>query len=61
MSIMLETVEKSKKAFKVIKTYCQFNPLIKISEDDMLRLFEKELPHEDIFQFFMIKVLKLYV
>jgi fructokinase len=41
-----------KKAFKVIKNYCQFNPLIKISEDDMLRLFEKELPHEDIFKFF---------
>lgn len=41
-----------KKAFKVIKTYCQFNPLIKISEDDMLRLFEKELPHEEIFEFF---------
>lgn len=39
-------------AFQVIKTYCSFNPLIKISEDDMLRLFEKELPHEDIFNFF---------
>tara|TARA_R110002167_G_scaffold354653_1_gene568630 strand:- start:815 stop:1756 length:942 start_codon:yes stop_codon:yes gene_type:complete len=39
-------------ALKVIKTYCSFNPLIKISEDDMLRLFEKELPHEEIFKFF---------
>lgn len=39
-------------AFHVIKSYCRFNPLIKISEDDMLRLFEKELPHEDIFDFF---------
>lgn len=39
-------------ALHVIKTYCKFNPLIKISEDDMLRLFEKELPHEEIFQFF---------
>jgi fructokinase len=39
-------------AFQVIKTYCSFNPLIKISEDDMLRLFEKELPHEEIFEFF---------
>ena len=39
-------------AFQVIKTYCSFNPLIKISEDDMLRLFENELPHEDIFNFF---------
>ena len=39
-------------ALKVIKTYCSFNPLIKISEDDMLRLFDKELPHEEIFEFF---------
>jgi fructokinase len=44
--------KSQKKAFQVIKTYCQFNPLIKISEDDMLRLFEKELPHQEIFQFF---------
>jgi fructokinase len=44
--------KSQKKAFKVIKNYCQFNPLIKISEDDMLRLFEKELPHEEIFDFF---------
>jgi fructokinase len=44
--------KSQKKAFKVIKTYCQFNPLIKISEDDMLRLFEKELPHDEIFEFF---------
>lgn len=39
-------------ALEVIKSYCKFNPLVKISEDDMLRLFEKELPHEDIFEFF---------
>ncbi|WP_246067679.1 carbohydrate kinase family protein [Changchengzhania lutea] len=39
-------------ALKVIKAYCKFNPLVKISEDDMLRLFDKELPHEDIFNFF---------
>ena len=44
--------KSQKRAFKVIKTYCQFNPLIKISEDDMLRLFEKELPHKEIFEFF---------
>ena len=44
--------KSQEKAFKVIKTYCQFNPLIKISEDDMLRLFEKELPHDEIFEFF---------
>ena len=40
------------KALSVIKAYCKFNPLIKISEDDMLRLFEKELPHDQIFNFF---------
>lgn len=39
-------------ALKVIKSYCKFNPLVKISEDDMLRLFEKKLSHEDIFNFF---------
>lgn len=41
-----------KEALTVIKAYCKFNPLVKISEDDMLRLFEKELLHEDIFDFF---------
>ena len=39
-------------ALKVIKAYCKFNPLVKISEDDMLRFFERELPHEEIFHFF---------
>ena len=37
-------------ALKIIKTYCALNPLIKISEDDMLRLFEKELPHQEIYK-----------
>lgn len=39
-------------ALKVIKSYCKFNPLVKISEDDMLRLFDKKLPHDEIFDFF---------
>lgn len=39
-------------ALNVIKLYCKFNPLVKISEDDMLRLFEKKLPHNEIFNFF---------
>ncbi|WP_369048012.1 carbohydrate kinase family protein [Tenacibaculum sp. UWU-22] len=39
-------------ALTVIKEYCKFNPLIKISEDDMYRLFEKKLPHKEIFDFF---------
>ena len=42
-------------ALKVIKLYCKFNPLVKISEDDMLRLFEKTMPHEDIFNFFHLE------
>jgi fructokinase len=41
-----------KEALRIIKTYCKFNPLIKISEDDMLRLFERKLPHNEIFEFF---------
>ena len=44
--------DSQKEALKVIKSYCKFNPLVKISEDDMHRLFEKKLPHEEIFDFF---------
>lgn len=39
-------------ALEVIRAYCEFDPLVKISEDDMLRLFEKKLPHDEIFAFF---------
>jgi fructokinase len=39
-------------ALKIIKAFCKFNPLVKISEDDMQRLFEQKLPHEKIFEFF---------
>lgn len=39
-------------ALHVIKAYCKFNPLVKISDDDMFRLFEKTLPHKEIFNFF---------
>lgn len=44
--------KSQKKAFEVIKEYCQLNPLVKISEDDMARLFERKMPHDEIFQFF---------
>ena len=44
--------QSQEEALKVIKTYCSFNPLIKISEDDMFRLFEKQLQHQEIFEFF---------
>ena len=40
------------KAMETIKAYCQYNPLIKISEDDMERLFDQQLTHEEIFTFF---------
>lgn len=56
LSIDLNYSEKlwntQEEALAVIKTYCKFNPLIKISEDDMFRLFEKELQHQEIFDYF---------
>ncbi len=47
-----EIWDNKDEAIKVIKAYCKFNPLVKISEDDMLRFFGKELPHSEIFEFF---------
>lgn len=44
--------ESQEQAIKIIKAYCKYNPLVKISEDDMLRLFGKPLPHQQIFDFF---------
>ncbi|KAA5827783.1 carbohydrate kinase [Algibacter amylolyticus] len=44
--------DSQEEALKVIKAYCKFNPLVKVSEDDMSRLFEQDLPHENIFEFF---------
>ncbi len=41
-----------KEALKVIEAYCQNDPLVKISEDDMERLFQKTMTHEEIFDFF---------
>ena len=39
-------------AFDAIRTYCELNPLVKISQDDMFRLFQKEISHGQIFDFF---------
>ncbi|WP_298498258.1 carbohydrate kinase [uncultured Algibacter sp.] len=39
-------------ALNIIKAYCKYNPLVKVSEDDMSRLFEEDLPHDKIFEFF---------
>lgn len=40
------------RALQIIKAYCKFNPLVKISEDDMQRLFGQSLSHDEIFNFF---------
>ena len=39
-------------ALEVFKEYCSYNPLVKISEDDMERLFGERKSHEAIFDFF---------
>ena len=39
-------------AVEVIKEYCSYNPLVKISEDDMERLFNTKKSHKEIFDFF---------
>ncbi|MEL6809784.1 MAG: PfkB family carbohydrate kinase [Bacteroidota bacterium] len=37
-------------AVEAITTYCSFNPLVKVSQDDMDRLFGKDMSHEEIFE-----------
>ncbi len=39
-------------AIEAIRSYCQLDPLVKISEDDMARLFNKQPTHQEIFDFF---------
>lgn len=39
-------------AHVIIKTYCSYNPLVKISEDDISRLFGNHKSHEEVFEFF---------
>lgn len=39
-------------ALEIIKKYCSYNPLVKISEDDVARLFDDTLTHEEVFDFF---------
>ena len=43
---------KRNNALEVIKQFCQFNPLVKISLDDMYRLFGKEITSKQMFHFF---------
>lgn len=44
--------EDREKAVQVLSSYCQFDPLLKISMDDMDRWFGKRLTEEAIFKFF---------
>jgi len=39
-------------ALTIIKEYCSYNPLVKISEDDIARLFGSNLSHDEVFNFF---------
>ena len=41
-------------ALKAIESYCRFDPLVKVSEDDMKRLFDRTVSHEEIFDFFSL-------
>jgi fructokinase len=48
-----EKIWKDKEnALQIIKKYCSYNPLVKISEDDIARLFGVETSHEEVFTFF---------
>lgn len=40
------------KAIEIIKHFCQFNPLVKISMDDVYRLFGKNFTSQQVFEFF---------
>ena len=39
-------------ATETIKEYCSYDPLVKISEDDMERFFNKKVSHKEIFKYF---------
>ncbi len=39
-------------ASSVIQEFCSFDPLVKISEDDMDRLFARKVSHDEVFDFF---------
>lgn len=41
-----------KEAAKTLREYCGYNPLIKVSEDDMERYFNKTLSEKEIFDYF---------
>jgi len=37
----------------VLKTYCQYRPLVKLSDDDVYRIFNKNLSNQKIFDYFI--------
>ncbi|WP_240321186.1 carbohydrate kinase family protein [Kordia sp. SMS9] len=48
-----EKIWKDKEnALEILTKYCSYNPLVKISEDDIARLFGKETSHDEVFTFF---------
>ncbi len=44
--------ESQETALAAIRSYCGFDPLVKVSEDDMNRLFERKVSHKEVFDFF---------
>ncbi|MFL1895222.1 carbohydrate kinase family protein [Aquimarina sp. 2-A2] len=56
LSIDLNYSEKiwkdREEAMAVIKEYCTLNPLVKISEDDMKRIFDTSVSKKQVFDFF---------
>lgn len=42
----------TEEASETIKTYCKYNPLVKVSQDDVDRLFGQGMTHEEIFKYF---------
>jgi len=43
----------------ILKTYCQYQPLVKLSDDDAFRLFNKHLSDKEIFEYFINLGVKL--
>lgn len=41
------------KVLPILKSYCQFQPLVKLSEDDAFRIFNKRLSNNEIFEYFI--------
>lgn len=41
-----------KEAIKALKTFCQYNPLLKVSKDDVARLLGDAVSHDEAFRYF---------